>query len=727
MVDDPDVARGLVRVVSLGGGRWRTRAAHPGNGVAGQLPSGQLSSGSAADGSGVPRSFAAGRDGRHTEMTVSKPADMGQADMDAAFRALAEAIPGLALITDAGGLCRFANGCLQALVGNAPLAGAQWRRFLHPADEPAVRAAMEQAVAGRDCYQVEARLRRADGAWRWFQLRGQACGDPADGPSRWLNIGTDITELVVARERLLRRGEDLLHQAAVNEARFQAIFDSQYQFIGLLSLDGILLEANSSVLVAAGMSREEAIGRPIWDALRWPPAERAWLHDAVASAARGELVRRELVLRRSAGTTLWIDFSLKPVHDPRTGEVVLLIPEGRDITERRLLEARLAQAEKLSALGGLASGIAHDFNNVLQGINGAAALIERRPDDIEEVRRLARMVLAATERAASVTGRLLAFSRQVELRAGPIEVASLLHELVALLGPPLGAGVCIKVELPDGLPALLADRPQLETAIINLATNARDAMQGGGHLTLSAHAEQVPPGVSHAAGLLPGRYVAICLADDGAGMEPEVLARAFEPFFTTKAPGSGTGLGLPMVRGFAEQSGGGLTVESHPGAGTRVTLWLPEAPPARQTALTAPEPPQAADAQPRPHVLLVDDETLVRELLCANLEELGCKVCAVCDGVQALAVLQDGQKIDILVTDLSMPGIDGLALIRQAQALRTGLPAVLLTGYAGEGTGLEVGDLWRGPFAMLRKPVHASELAGRITALLAPVPRRDLD
>jgi CheY-like chemotaxis protein len=272
------------------------------------------------------------------------------------------------------------------------------------------------------------------------------------------------------------------------------------------------------------------------------------------------------------------------------------------------------------------------------------------------------------------------------------------------------------------LPPLLADKGQLETALVNLATNARDAMPDGGTLNFAAEVETVEENADHPAELRRGRYVRLSIADTGAGMDQRTLARVLEPFFSTKPPGQGTGLGLSMAKGFVEQSGGGLTIDSSPGRGTTVHLWLPA------TIRLAATPRRIAPRSARPaiarddtgkHILLVDDETLVRETLAECLREAGYTVLAASDGERALDLIRSPVAVDVLVTDLSMPGIDGLAVIRQAQRERSGLPAVLLTGYAGHGAQLAVGRSVSGTFSLLRKPVTAAQLVDRIEALLA--------
>jgi CheY-like chemotaxis protein len=368
----------------------------------------------------------------------------------------------------------------------------------------------------------------------------------------------------------------------------------------------------------------------------------------------------------------------------------------------------------MEALGKLAGGIAHDFNNVLQAIQGGISLIERRPTDLESVRRLTRMVMHAAERGATITHRLLAFSRRGDLRAEPVNPTLLLTEIREILSHTLGTGIEVRLALPPALPTFSADKGQLETVLINLATNARDAMSGSGLLTLAAGVEQVrsadprrnPPGLDN------GAYLCISVTDTGAGMPPEVLGRATEPFFTTKSRGKGTGLGLAMARGFAEQSGGGLQLDSAPGRGTTVRLWFPLA--AGQPAAPPSDaaPPQAAPKYVR--LMLVDDDPIVRQLLIEQLGVEGFDIVSADRGATALALLDAGERVDLIVSDFSMPGMDGLATIRGAQQRRPGLPAILLTGFATETAELA----YDGTFSLLRKPVTARQLAEHATALL---------
>ena len=380
------------------------------------------------------------------------------------------------------------------------------------------------------------------------------------------------------------------------------------------------------------------------------------------------------------------------------------------LTQRMRAEDDLRQSQRMEALGQLADGVAHDFNNVLQAIAGGARLIQRRPEDPDTVRRLAGLVVDAADRGASVTRRLLSFARRGALKPGPVEAGPLLDNLREMLARTLGGGIRIEAAAEPGLPPLMADQGQLETVLVNLATNARDAMQGEDGLpspgtnaiTLSAALDN-----GREVALPPGRYVRLDVTDTGPGMEPATLAHAAEPFFTTKPRGRGTGLGLAVARGFAEQSGGGLRLRSVPGQGTTAQLWFPAASAAGQRSAG------------KPRISLVDDDAEIREVLADTLASRGCEVFAYRSAAEALDCL-GANAPDVLVSDLSMPGMDGLTLIRAAQQVRPGLPAILLTGHAGPELDAAVAKVGGGRVLLMQKPVRGMELATRLQELLPP-------
>jgi PAS domain S-box-containing protein len=389
---------------------------------------------------------------------------------------------------------------------------------------------------------------------------------------------------------------------------------------------------------------------------------------------------------------------------------------------RAASQDRLRHIQKLEALGQLAGGVAHDFNNASAAVLAGIALLEKHHISAlaaggPGALRLLAGLREAANRGATISRRLLAFARREELRATDLDAAEMLRGLRAVLANALGPAVRVVVDAPAGLPPLLADQAQLETTLINLAINARDAMPCGGIVTLGASAEpmELPLPVVQSlhprANLAPERYLRLWVADTGTGMDAATLARAAEPFFTTKSRNKGTGLGLSMADGFVAQSGGAMRIDSIVGRGTTVTLWLPRASQDRPLAQ------EAAIAAPWGRALVVEDQPMMRRFLAECLMHEGWEVREAEDAGHALALLDAGELCDLLITDLAMPGMDGTALIQAARIRRPGIAAVLLTG-----TG-RVADLAllakSGSFTLLRKPVSPAELAECVMGLVA--------
>ena len=323
------------------------------------------------------------------------------------------------------------------------------------------------------------------------------------------------------------------------------------------------------------------------------------------------------------------------------------------------------------------------------------------------------MILQATKRGTSVTSRLLTFARQSELRGELIDVAQFLFEMSKLLAHTLGDDIVVQVETASDLPPLHTDRAQLETVLINFGTNSRDAMPNGGELALTARSLWITDRSD--VKVRPGQYVRITVADNGIGMNAATLARISEPFFTTKDVGRGTGLGLAMARGFAEQSGGALVINSSVGSGTSVHLWLPcaEAAPSRQTSL---QPDLARLRALR--ILVVDDDPLVLDVLSAQLREFGHTVSAASDGFDALNQIALSGTFDLLITDFSMQKMNGIALIHEAKERLPGLCSILLTGYMDNDAIQNLGSVLNTSVTIMRKPVSSLELATSIAKLL---------
>ncbi|WP_082145156.1 ATP-binding protein [Microvirga massiliensis] len=378
--------------------------------------------------------------------------------------------------------------------------------------------------------------------------------------------------------------------------------------------------------------------------------------------------------------------------------------------EREEALAQLHEAQKLETIGQLTGGVAHDFNNLLTPVLGNLDMLRRRiPADDPRSQRLIENALQATGRAATLVQRLLAFARRQDLQPRAVDVSGLLIGIEDLVTRSIGPTIAVFVDAPPDLPAARVDPSQLELAVLNLAINARDAMPGGGRLTIEVSFEEVaaPRGDR----LREGHYVRISVIDTGVGMDASTLRRAIEPFFSTKGLGKGTGLGLSMVHGLAAQSGGALILSSTPGIGTRAELWLPAAD--EEAAANEQSQAEVIQAAYPATVLLVDDEELVRVGTAEMLIDLGYSVIQAGSGVEALGVLRGGEvQIDLLVSDHLMPGMSGADLLREAHRLRPELPALLMTGYTNLVQGPAVG------LPRLAKPFRQADFAARIAELI---------
>lgn len=374
------------------------------------------------------------------------------------------------------------------------------------------------------------------------------------------------------------------------------------------------------------------------------------------------------------------------------------------IAEREVVQQALRQSQKMEAMGQLTGGVAHDFNNLLTPIVGTLDMLQRRSVGGEREQRLISGALQSADRAKTLVQRLLAFARRQPLQLVPVDVAKLVSGMGELIASTTGPQIKVIVDAPQALPAAMADANQLEMAVLNLSVNARDAMVNGGTIRISASEERVDSG--HRSNLPPGEYICLSVADTGEGMDPATLARAVEPFFSTKGVGKGTGLGLSMVHGLASQLNGALTIQSSPGLGTHVELWLPRSITPQVAVLPSGETMDRQSVQGI--VLLVDDEELVRATTSYMLADLGYHVIEAASGEEALSLIEAGQTLDVLVTDHLMPGITGTELARLVKSMRPGIGILLISGYA-EREGLDP-DIPR-----LNKPFRKDELAASLS------------
>jgi PAS domain S-box-containing protein len=467
---------------------------------------------------------------------------------------------------------------------------------------------------------------------------------------------------------------------------------------------GVINEWNRAAAQATGYEKEEAIGRSLADEFvvrKGRDAVRQMITDVLGGQ---DVANYDLRLTNRRGKILHLLANITARRD-HAGDVVGVIGVGQDITERRQQEARLAQSAKLEAVGQLTGGVAHDFNNLLTVVLGNLTILREDylQDQVEELA-LLDDAIAAGETGAELTRQLLAFARSQELEVSVFDVGAVLRRFQRLLRHTLGENIELRISAPESEPLMVsADPRSLESALLNLSVNARDAMPGGGVLSIEVSRSEPAP---DATGLAQGVYAAIVVTDTGVGMAAEVVERAFDPFFTTKAVGEGTGLGLSMVHGFAEQSGGTVSIDSGPGAGTCITLYLPvlEAEPDDVVLL-----PSLDQVEGRGTVLVAEDLPKVRAWMIRALTSMGYEVVDVENAAEALKRLRDGLRPKLLITDIVMPGpIDGLGLAHEVRESFPGVDVVLVTGYSRRDknqTGLIDG------FPVLRKPFSRRQLA----------------
>lgn len=473
--------------------------------------------------------------------------------------------------------------------------------------------------------------------------------------------------------------------------------------------DNPIVFANKAFLDLTGYEESEIVGRNC-RFLQGTDTDREAVRALRSAVAAREAISIEILNYRRDGTPFWNAVFVAPVYDD-DGRLIYFFASQLDITRRRSSEQAFRQAQKMEAIGQLTAGLAHDFNNLLQVVTGSLEMVLGGELD-ERQRRLLGNAARAAERGTKLTRQLLAFARKTRLEPQRVNLNDLIHEFGDLIDNTIGAQIRLVTALERRLPAVLIDPTHLEMAMLNILINARDAMPGGGTVTIATELWKLN-GNAAAYGLPEGDYVALSVRDEGEGMSADIRQRAIEPFFTTKGRERGTGLGLAMVHGFVQQSLGRLEIESEPGQGTTMRMLFPVAP-AREA--DTPPPPQAAPSRPLAHregqtILLVEDSDDVRALASEQLSGLGYRVIVAASGEEALAKLP-GLKIDLLFTDIVMPGgMSGLELVEKFSELNPTTPVLMTTGYNED----LVADIPRGTrLDVIGKPYRREELADRV-------------
>ena len=589
------------------------------------------------------------------------------------YRELFDRVPiGLYRTTDDGDFLE-ANLALAEMLGFPDAAGLVAQRWkdlwVEPADWDRWSMLMERDGVVRG---FETSVRGADGSIRWLVVEARGIPDE-DGLIRWHEgSALDFTERRAVEEAL-----------RASEARKGAMLEAAIDAVITMDDSGRITEFSPAAERTFGYTRDDVMGKELAEVLVPPDLRdrhRGGLARYLATGEASILGRRiELRAMRADGQEIPVEVAINRIDVPGpptfTGYV-------RDISAQRRLEDSLRQAQKMDAIGQLAGGVAHDFNNMLTVIDGFSALLLDELDPTDARRELVEEIQRATGRAASLTGQLMAVSRRQALRLQAVDLNELIAALQPLLGRLVLEDVVVVVRTADEPVVVDIDEAQFEQVILNLAFNARDAMPAGGTLAietgiveLDAAYAAIRPGVN------PGSYAMVVVSDTGTGMDYATQARIFEPFFTTKDVGKGTGLGLAMIYGTVQQSGGHIGIESEPDYGTSVRIYLPlsHAVPAERAKAASPTRRRLG---PGVKVLVIEDEDQVRELMVRALQKAGCTVITATDGAGALEAVDPAVRLDLVVTDVVMPGRSGPEFVRQLRRTRPRLRALYVSGFA---------------------------------------------
>ena len=533
----------------------------------------------------------------------------------------------------------------------------------------------------------------------FLEISANPLRDKSGTPRGGVTAFRDVTERKIAEEK-----------ARQSEEKFAKAFRSSPIAMAITTIDeGRYVDVNQALVKMLGYEEDELVGHTVAELNIWTaPGQRTEVMERIRQ--NGNIRSLEAPFKAKSGETRTVNISMETIV---VDGVECLLTTAIDVTETRNLEQQFRQSQKMEALGQLTGGIAHDFNNLLGVIMGNLDLLERQIADDQVGLKRVQTARRASVRGAELTRRLLTFSRREQLNPAPVNVDAAIAELVELAARTLGPEIRISIQCDANLPKIFVDAAALESALLNLAVNARDAMPKGGSLILSAHLAVLTS--NHAlvqtGELTPGAYVRVAVSDTGHGMPRETLERALEPFFTTKPRDKGTGLGLAMVYGFIKQSGGAIRLYSEPGFGTTVSLYLPLAD--EKAAQVLQSAPVETVEKLGGTALLVDDEADLLDIADAFLAELGYTVIRAGDGAQALAALEQAGKIDLMVTDIIMPGnMNGIELAQKVRELRPGIKVIYTSGFPAEALAERSGKLEGGP--LLHKPYQRAEFADMV-------------
>lgn len=650
------------------------------------------------------------------ETTATVLAQERLRESEAQFRGFAQAMPNHVWTARPDGALDWLNDRVIAYAGQPAeqLLGQGWADMVHPEDIARAAHRWRSAIAGGHTYETQFRLRRHDGAWRWHIARALPIRGPDGVIIRWIGSNTDIEAQKVAEAALAELNATLESQVAARTLERDRMWRLSTDLMIVADFGVGIVAVNPAWQAMLGWPQAALVGRSVLEFIH-PDDHAATAAEAGRLAQGIPTVRFECRFRAQNGEYRLISWTAVPDES-------FIHAVGRDITAEReaaaalqASEVALQQAQKMETIGNLTGGVAHDFNNLLQVISANLELLAEETKPEPRSHALLRHAMEAVGRGAKLASQLLAYARRQPLAPKVVNIGRLIRGMDDMLRRTLGEAVEVEIVIAGGLWNSVVDPGQIENALLNLAINGRDAMAGAGRLTIEAgNASLDDDYCRQQSDVQPGQYVMLAVTDTGSGMSPEIIARVFEPFFSTKPEGQGTGLGLSMVYGFVKQSGGHVKIYSEPGLGTTVRLYLPRS---LQAEDLESRPDQGPVQGGQETILLAEDDPNVLAAAAAMLQGLGYSVLTARDAAAALAVIESGAAVDLLFTDVVMPG--AMKSTELATRARARLPrvAVLFTSGYTDNAIVHGGRLDAG-VELLSKPYTRDALARKLRQML---------
>ena len=654
------------------------------------------------------------------DISERKAAAAELARSEAQFRTFAQAMPNHVWSATPDGQVDWLNErvCEYSGASADELCGAGWVGIVHPEDQKIAGERWRMALEAGHTYQTEFRLRRADGVYRWHLARALPIYNAAGETIRWIGTNTDIEDERSTSQALAALNETLEQRVAAQTAERNRLWQTSRDLLAVIAADGTFKAVNPAWTFVLGWHPNEVIGKHHLEFIH--PDDRASGIPAFQQALDGFLPPFENRHLHKDGNARWISWIASADEDSVYATGRHISAEKEAAAQLLVAQEALRQSQKMDAVGQLTGGVAHDFNNMLAVILGSMELLRRQLPANASAQRFIQAAIEAGRRASLLTQRLLAFSRQQPLQPKAVDPNKLVAGMSDLLRHSIGEATRLETVLAGGLWRTHADPNQLENVILNIAVNARDSMPDGGRLTIetqNAHLDERY--AQNHVGVAAGQYVMIAVTDTGTGMPPEVVEKAFEPFFTTKEVGKGTGLGLSQAYGFVKQSGGHLKIYSELGQGTTIKIYLPRLLATAEERVAEFVAPSLLLGDTREVVLVVEDESAVRQFTCDALKELGYAVLEAEGAATALRLLDAHPEIVLLFTDVVMPDTSGAKLAAEARRRRPALRVLFTTGYTRNAV-VHNGVLDHG-VEMIGKPFTLDSLAAKVRAVLDSV------